>query len=147
MGSQHWHQLYFPFHCHTRGPICTLSHATACTHALEEAESKTCIILDHNLATHTYFSHDLKPAVFKLTDPYISPDYFDPTWMSSTYAVREIDYYYRTLSGEDYYYKEAAIDARSPQNEADNFERDFIEALNADPSLVDQALVRTLNGK
>ncbi|MBN1451810.1 MAG: DUF3365 domain-containing protein [Anaerolineales bacterium] len=116
-------------------------------HALEEAESQTRIILDHNLATHTYFSHDLKPAVFELTDPYISPDYFDPTWMSSTYAVREIDRYYRTLSDEDYYYKEAAINARNPQNEADAFEREFIEALNADPSVVDQSLVRTLNGK
>jgi PAS domain S-box-containing protein len=116
-------------------------------HVLEDAESKTRIILDHNLATHTYFSHDLKPAVFELTDPYISPDYFDPTWMSSTYAVREIDRYYRALSDKDYYYKEAAINARSPQNEADPFERDFIEALNADPSLVDQSLVRTLNGK
>ncbi len=115
-------------------------------HALEEAESQTRIILDHNLATHTYFSHDLKPAVFELTDPYIPPGYFDPTWMSSTYAVREIDRYYRTLSGEDYYYKEAAINARSPENEADAFEREFIAALNSDPSLVDQSLERLLAG-
>ncbi len=32
--------------------------------ALEEAQSKARIILDRNLATHTYFTHQLKPSVF-----------------------------------------------------------------------------------
>lgn len=58
--------------------------------ALMEAESKARIILDLNLATHTYFSQQLKPKVFKVTDTLRSDDYFEPTWMSSTYAIREI---------------------------------------------------------
>ena len=32
--------------------------------AFLEAESKARLILDHNLAAHTYFSHQLKPKLF-----------------------------------------------------------------------------------
>jgi len=32
--------------------------------AFLEAESKARLILDHNLATHTYFSQQLKPKLF-----------------------------------------------------------------------------------
>ncbi len=103
--------------------------------ALNEAEERSLIILNRNLATHTYFSHQLKPNLFEITDQ-IKPDsYFEPTWMSSTYAVREIDRYFQQLSDINYYYKECAINARSPQNEADEFERQFIERLNAEPGL------------
>jgi hypothetical protein len=35
--------------------------------ALIEAETKAQLILDHNLATHTYFSHTLKPKVLEFT--------------------------------------------------------------------------------
>ncbi len=77
------------------------------------------LILDRNLAIHTYFNHDLKPAVFELTEPIIEDGYFDPTWMSSTYAVREIEGYFQDLNSYNFYYKEAAIDTRSPKNEVD----------------------------
>jgi hypothetical protein len=114
---------------------------------LEEARVRARIILDRNLATHTYFSHDLKPGLFALTDPYRPKDYFDPTWMSSTYAVREIDKYFKTLGTRDYYYKECAINARSPENEADDYERAFILRMNTDPKLVEHTAVRTFEGK
>jgi hypothetical protein len=47
--------------------------------ALIEAESKAQILLDRNLATHTYFSHQLKPKLFQLTDP-IAPRNGAPIW-------------------------------------------------------------------
>ena len=104
--------------------------------AVREAEEKTAIILNRNLATHTYFSHNLKPAVFELTDPYRPEEYFDPVWMSSTYAVREIDKYFTDLSDfGNYYYKEVAINARSPENEADPYEAEILQSFNADPTL------------
>lgn len=115
--------------------------------ALVEAEAKARILLDRNLATHTYFSHDMKPNLFEWTEPFRSDDYFDPTWMSSTYAVRHIDQYFKSLSDADYYYKEAAINARSPENEADAYERTFLDWLNADPDLVIDTSVRVLDGK
>jgi len=115
--------------------------------ALIEAKQKARIILDRNLATHTYFTKQLKPNIFSWTEPFRDSDYFDPTWMSSTYAVREIDKYYQSLSEDNYYYKEAAVNARSPENEADQFEADFIAALNRDPDLVEKALVRELSGE
>jgi len=113
--------------------------------ALIEAEAKSKIILDRNLATHTYFSRNLKPALFSLTEPIRDQEYFEPVWMSSTYAVREIDTYFKDLVNEDYYYKECAINARSPQNEADEFEKAFIQKLNADPELQYQSFVREID--
>ncbi len=115
--------------------------------ALEEAKVRARIILDRNLATHTYFSHNLKPALFALTDPYRPKEYFDPTWMSSTYAVRESFKYFKSFGTQDYYYKECAINARSPENEADDYEKVFIRRLNSDTKLVEHTAVRTLDGK
>lgn len=111
-------------------------------YAMHEAEAKALIVLRRNLATHIYFSQDRKPGLFELIDPFVSEDYFDPTWMSSTYAVRGIDRYFKSLSADDYYYKESAINARNPENEADAFGRAFIEEMNADPTLDDRTLVR-----
>lgn len=115
------------------------------THAREEAREKAMILLDRNLATHTYFSHQLKPVLFKKNEGNPENNYFEPIWMSSTYAVREIDKYYHSLAKRDYYYKEAAIYARSPENEADSFERAFIEKLNKSPDLNQSSVVRTIN--
>jgi hypothetical protein len=115
--------------------------------ALVEAESKARIILDLNLATHTYFSQQLKPKLFKLTDPVRSDDYFEPTWMSSTYAIREIYKYFISFRKMDYYYKECAINARSPENEADADERAFLEELGKNSELTVRSGVRFLDGK
>ena len=116
-------------------------------HARNEATEKAMIILDRNLATHTYFSHQLKPVLFKDIEGKVDDKYFEPAWMSSTYAVREIDKYYQSLSRKDYYYKEAAINARSPENEADPFEKDFIKKLNEFPDINEYSGVKTINGK
>jgi len=115
--------------------------------ALVEAEAKARILLDRNLATHTYFSHDMKPNLFAWTEPFRSGDYFDPTWMSSTYAVRHIDQYFKSLSDADYYYKEAAINARSPENEADAYESAFLDRINVDRDLAIDTSIRILDGQ
>ncbi len=87
--------------------------------ALREAEIKAQLLLNRNLATHTYFSRQLKPALFKIMGEIAPEGYFDPVWMSSTYAVREMVNYTRSPAEGDFYYKECAVNARSPQNEAD----------------------------
>jgi hypothetical protein len=112
--------------------------------ALQEAEEKAQIILDRNLATHIYFAKNLKPAVYALSDPYRAADYFEPSWMSSTFAVREIDKYFKSLGQGGYYYKESAINARSPENEADDFEKAFLQDLKADPQLKNRSLIRQI---
>jgi len=114
--------------------------------ALAEAQTKARIILDRNLATHTYFSHELKPSLFRTLEGVRSADAFDPVWMSSTYAVRGIDAYFKKLSEEDYYYKECAINARNPLNEADAYERAFIKRLNTEPTLESETAIRQLDG-
>ncbi len=115
--------------------------------ALIEANSKSLMMLNHNLAIHTYFSQELKPKLFIWSEPSRSPEYFEPTWMSSTYAIRQIDQYFNSLEKSKYYYKESAINARSPENEADPYEKAFLEELKNDPKLLKRSAVRTLNGK
>ena len=111
-------------------------------HARKEAREKAMIILERNLATHTYFTHQLKPALLDDRTGGRRTASFEPAWMSSTYAVREIEAYYRKVTDTPYAYKECAINARNPGNEADPFESAFIRQLNSDPSLQEFADVR-----
>lgn len=115
--------------------------------ALIEAEDKAHIILDRNLATHNYFTHQLKPKLFQLTDSVHSDSYFEPAWMSSGYAIREIEKYFHSLNPADFYYKQSAINALNPENEADAYEKSFIDELNKDPKISTRSGVRNLDGK
>ncbi len=115
--------------------------------ALDEASEKSRILLDHNLSIHTYFTKQLKPSFFEALGKKADPEYFDPVWMSSTYAVREIDKYYRVLSPSGYYYKESAVNARTRDNEADVFEKTFIEKLKKNPDLVTESFTRNIDGR
>ena len=115
--------------------------------ALIEAQSKARIILDRNLATHTYFSKIMKPKIFEWSEPFRAKEYFDPSWMSSTFAIREIEKYFKSFSPSGYFFKDAALNARSPENEADEYERAFLEKLNADKKLEAESTVRKIDGK
>jgi len=115
--------------------------------ALVEAKAKARILIDRNLATHTYFSHILKPNVFAWSEPFLEDDHFDPSWMSSTFAVREIDQFFKELSPTSYYIKDAAVNARSPENEADAYEKAFLEELRSNPSLGAQSAIHEINGE
>ena len=115
--------------------------------ALVEAQAKARLILDRNYATHTYFSQIMKPSIFAWSEPFRTRDYFDHTWMSSTFAIREIDKFFKAASPSVYYFKDAAINARSPENEADLNERAFIEKLGKSNDLISESAVRTIDGK
>lgn len=115
--------------------------------AFKAAEEKSTLLIKHNLAIHSYINTNLKPTLFALTDTIRESEYFDPRWMSSTYVVRDIDKLYHQNDENSYYYKEAAINARSPENEADDFERDFIQKLNKDKNVNKISGVRNFDGK
>jgi hypothetical protein len=116
-------------------------------HALTEAGHKARLLLDQYLSVHAYFSHRLKPTLFKqLADTMDEAD-FEPVWMSSTYAVRAMHALFAELTEVDYYYKECAINARSPANEADAFEAAFLAELNGNPDLTVRSAVRSFDGK
>jgi diguanylate cyclase (GGDEF)-like protein/PAS domain S-box-containing protein len=115
--------------------------------ALVEARSKARIILDRNLATHTYFSQIMKPAIFAWSKPFRTKDYFDHTWMSSTYAIREIEKYFKSFNPSGYSFKDAAVNARSPENEADKYELAFIEKMNKDKEFESESVVRKIDNK
>ncbi len=119
-------------------------------HALNEAESKARIMLDRNLALHTYFTHQLRPVLFDLIAKNQAIDiqtYFEPVWMSSTYAIRELEKYFQSLTNMAYYYKECAINARSPENEADDYEKAFIRKLNQSYAIETHSSVRIIENQ
>jgi diguanylate cyclase (GGDEF)-like protein len=127
--------------------LVVMVHRFLTDQALAEASAKARLLLDHNLAIHSYFNHQLKPSLFRyLEDMGVSEPPFDPAWMSSTYAVREIQDYFRELNDAGYYYKECAVSARSPRNEADISEADVLEACRKDNSLAQFAGVRDIEG-
>lgn len=104
--------------------------------ALEYAKEKADIILDKNLSVHAYFNKDLKPSLFDdLKDSIAAKNYFNPAWMSSTYAIIELDKYFNQKNTFGYYYKDAAINARSIRNEADEFELEYLQKINANPNI------------
>ncbi len=115
--------------------------------SLAEAEKKVQIISDTALSIHTYYSHQLKPVLFKDLEKSLNKDYFRPEWMSSTFAVREILKHFKSLSKIDYYYKECAINSRSPENEADEIEKNFIAGLNNKTGKEEISLIREYEGK
>jgi PAS domain-containing protein len=116
-------------------------------YALKEAERMAQVILDRNLATHTYFTHQLKPKLFEILEPVLTDSTFEPSWMSSTFAIREQTKYFAESGNREYYYKECALNARSPENEADSLEAQYLLALNRGNSALTQSGVRYINGK
>jgi signal transduction histidine kinase len=117
--------------------------------AREEARHRAHLLVERNLAIHRFINRELKPALFEVMEAAQAPRRFDPRWMSSNYVVRRIDETAReeSVEGEEYYYKESAIDARSPSNEADPYERAFIEDARKDPALEFRTGVRVLAGR
>jgi hypothetical protein len=68
------------------------------------------LLLDRNMATHTYFSHDLKPSLFRVIDE-TQGGIISNLWMSSTYPSHDRPILPKAQPSE-YYYKDAAISAR-----------------------------------
>jgi len=114
--------------------------------ALMDAEEKAEIILQERLATHDYINQTLKPAVFALTEGVQALGYFEPVWMSSTYAIRQIHATFSDMNSTDYYYKECAVNARSPENEADAYESEFLRELNLNSELTVRSEIRKMKG-
>jgi len=115
--------------------------------SLVEAENKANIISDAALSIHTYYSHQLRPVFLKDFEKSIKKDYFRPELMSSTFAVREVLKYFKSMSDFNYYYKECAINSRSPENEADEFEKEFIRGLNDKTGDDRLSLIREYDGE
>src|SRR5512133_415588 len=72
--------------------------------ALREARQSAIRLLDRNTAAHDYINEVMIPAARRVRAT-AADDGFDPTWMSSIYAVREIGKRFNASSGELYYYK------------------------------------------
>jgi len=110
--------------------------------ALADAERYSRLILDRNVVTHAYFNNVMKTSMYELFQEH----FFEPTWMSSTFAINSVSSDYDFFGKDGLYYKEAAVNARNPINEADPFERSFIERLDAEPNLSTYTEIRDYAG-
>lgn len=105
-------------------------------HAIDEAEGEAKILLHYNAALHDYLSQELRPEIWEMAKEIHGKDYFNPVWMSTTFASGKINE--RFLAYGDVpagIYKEAAVNARDPRSEADALEREFLELVNRDPTI------------
>ena len=144
--------------------------------ALIEAQSKARIILDGNLSARTYISKIMKPSIFTWSEPFGTEENSAPAWMSSNYTIHEIEKYFKSFDPSEYLInyptasgrgsrpripitpqtadnkspwdlKVFALNARSHENEADEYERAFLEQLGADKKLEPESTVRKIGGK
>lgn len=110
--------------------------------ALVNAERYSTLILDRNVVTHAFFNNVLKTSLYNL----LSEHFFEPTWMSSTFAIQSVASDYEFFGEDGLYYKEASINARNPANEADAHEKAFIERLDRDAQLTTFSEIRDYEG-
>ncbi len=104
--------------------------------ALAQAEKDARIILNNRHATKVFYTKDLQPPLLELIKAHgLTDDYFDPAWMYGGYANRKITQYVKENGFTAFNYKNAAVDARSPANEANAYERGFLEKRKAENSL------------
>ncbi|MDA3834211.1 MAG: DUF3365 domain-containing protein [Spirochaetales bacterium] len=117
-------------------------------YARQGAEEKAKLILQEKQATITYVAKNLWPPLFNLIKQYNVPDsYFEPSWMSATYINRTIMAYFNDSEFNTYYYKNAAINARSPENEANQYENDFLRAVRRNPELQFKSAIIEIDNK
>ena len=115
-------------------------------HAIDDAAKLAMVLAEGNEAIAVYFRTDLKPSVMSEFQDDMEEGYFDPAWMSSSSAVRQIDDIRDEISSDAYYYRRCSVGARNPVNEADEFEADFIARANADPNVTEWSGVRERDG-
>ena len=118
--------------------LVALVNVNAKQQALRNAELYSSMILDRNVVTHSFFNNALKTSLYDLFEEH----FFEPTWLSATFAINSVAKDYGLFTEKDLYYKESAINARNPVHEADPLERSFIEKLNADPKLTTESAIR-----
>ena len=109
--------------------------------ALRNTELYSSMILDRNVVTHSFFNNALKTSLYDLFEEH----FFEPTWLSATFAINSVASDYGLFTQKDLYYKESAINARNPVHEADPLERRFIERLNANSNLTTESALREYN--
>ncbi|OHD15804.1 MAG: hypothetical protein A2087_13480 [Spirochaetes bacterium GWD1_61_31] len=114
---------------------------------IEEAKEKVRQLTDVYLSIHRYFSEELKPTLFAEIEAGRLANWYEPVWMSSSFAISRIQDYVSQGIQERYRYRHAAINARNPEREADAGEAAFLRAMNEDPDLVQRSLFADYDGK
>ncbi|PLY03429.1 MAG: hypothetical protein C0623_01480 [Desulfuromonas sp.] len=116
-------------------------------HAAADAEKMAHLILAQKQAVIKYIADDLRPDLFAtLKKAGVDKPEFDPIWMSASYVNRKMTEYLRDQGYRDYYYKNAAIESRHPDNEADSYEREFIKSVEQE-STAEKKMIVEIDGE
>ncbi len=116
--------------------------------AVTLAEDDARLFLEEKQATIDYVVEHLRPPLLELIKAKEMPEsYFEPSWMSAGYINRHIMKYLAKTEFSDLYYKNAAINARSPENEADPIEAAFLEKARKYTSILRHSDVVEFDGK
>lgn len=114
--------------------------------ALKEAEEEAKSLLGMNQSLFVFFRDEVRA---KILDKYqdMSPDFFEPALMSTFFAIRRVNAIYNTQELPAYRYKVCALNARSPEDEADPYEAEVILRFNEHQELRDHKAIRDIGGE
>ncbi|WP_162096658.1 c-type heme family protein [Desulfotalea psychrophila] len=97
-------------------------------YSIEVAEEKARIIVQHKQDIINYVTHGIQPSISHLNDEADSLSIGSaPGWMTAGYVNKRIADYFKRFSSDQYYFKNAAVNARDARNEADLYEKKFLE--------------------
>lgn len=109
-------------------------YSTLRTEAIDDARSEALLVSSRIHAYHEFFAKELRPHLHDLIKKsQVQEIPFDPMAMSSSFTNSEINRYWEKTAGSRYHYKQAAVNARNPANEANVVERRYLEAVRNDP--------------
>ncbi|MCG8637196.1 MAG: DUF3365 domain-containing protein [Desulfobacterales bacterium] len=116
--------------------------------ALAQAENEARIILNNRHATTAFYTKDLAPPLFDFIKTHgLTGDYFELPWMYGGYANRKITDYVKKNGFTAFNYKNAAVNARVPANEANGYERAFLERSNRENRLEEWSGTVDIDGR
>jgi PAS domain S-box-containing protein len=121
-------------------------------YAVGEAEERVQHVLLTHRGLHRYIQEVLHPEFYRARDAgEISPSYYAPELLSSSYMVRVQHALYneelRAAGDPPIFYKMAADNPRNPVNRADAFETELIRRFNDDRSMREYRQVIESDGK
>lgn len=115
--------------------------------AIRESQEKIQLMKGIYLSIHHYFSEELKPFLFNKIDEGAMDETFAPVWMSSSYAVSQIQDYFLASRMQGFSYGHVSINARNPEREAKPEEAEFICRLNQDVNIKQKEYFGNIEGQ
>lgn len=118
------------------------------SHGIEEVELRARLLLQSKQAMIDFVTKELRPNLYRyLSENNINNPEFELTWMSAGFVTRRVLHYFSQNDFAEYYFKDAAINARSPENEANAYEAAYLNELAEGARETSRSIIMNINGK